>query len=71
MPRELDSDIIFREATAADIPEILRQRRAMYVDMSYKDDAALEAMAKLTADYLAKAMAEGSFRAWLACEPGC
>jgi len=70
MPRELDSDIIFREATAADIPEILRQRRAMYVDMNYKDDAALEAMAKLTADYLAKAMAEGSFRAWLACEPG-
>ena len=27
-------------------------------------------MAKLTADYLAKAMAEGSFRAWLACESG-
>ena len=57
-----------REASLADIPEILRQRRAMYEDMNYKEPTSLEAMAKLTADYLAKAMAEGSFRAWLACE---
>jgi len=62
------AEIIFREATAADIPEILRQRRGMYEDMNYTDAAALQAMAKFTADYLATAMTEGSFRAWLACE---
>lgn len=61
-------DFTIREALPADIPEILRQRRAMYVDMNYKEPAALEAMAKLTADYLANAMSDGSFRAWLACE---
>ena len=70
MPGEFENerpDAIIREATPADIPEILRQRRAMYVDMNYKDAAALDAMVKLTAEYLEKAMADGSFRAWLAC----
>jgi GNAT superfamily N-acetyltransferase len=56
-----------REATLRDISDILRQRRAMYIDMGYKDAQALEAMASLTASYLKKAMADGSFRAWLAC----
>jgi GNAT superfamily N-acetyltransferase len=55
-----------REATPADIPEILRQRRAMYEDMDYKDAAGLSAMVSVTTSYLAKAMAEGSFRSWLA-----
>lgn len=55
-----------REATPADIPEILRQRRAMYEDMDYKNAAALSAMVSISANYLAKAMAEGSFRSWLA-----
>src|SRR5271154_5185406 len=55
-----------RDATPVDIPEILRQRRAMYEDMDYKDAAALSAMVSISASYLAKAMAEGSFRSWLA-----
>lgn len=61
------SDITIREATPADIPEILRQRRGMYIDMNYKDDT-LEAMMKATATYLSKNMAAASFRAWLACD---
>jgi len=60
------SDLHIREATPADIPEILRQRRAMYEDMGYKDVAALSAMVSVSASYLAKAIAEGSFQAWLA-----
>jgi GNAT superfamily N-acetyltransferase len=65
------SDLHIRAATPADIPEILRQRRAMYEDMSYEDmryrDAdTLAAMVSVSANYLTKAMAEGSFRAWLA-----
>ena len=62
----MPSDITIRAGRPADIPEILRQRRAMYEDMDYKDSATLTEMAKLSADYLAKAMAEGSFRSWLA-----
>jgi GNAT superfamily N-acetyltransferase len=64
----IPSGITIREAMLTDIPEILRQRRGMYVDMNYKDDATLEAMAQQTATYLAKAMGDGSFREWLACE---
>ena len=55
-----------REATLADIPEILRQRRAMYEDMNHKDAAALSAMVSVSMSYLEKALAEGSFRSWLA-----
>jgi GNAT superfamily N-acetyltransferase len=55
-----------REATPADIPEILRQRRAMYENMDYKDAAALSAMVSVTTSYVANAMADGSFRSWLA-----
>ena len=60
-------EISIREATLADIPEILRQRRRMYEDMRYTDAAALDTMCKLTADYLRMAIPNGSFRAWLAC----
>ena len=64
----MNLNITIREASAADIPEILRQRCAMYEDMGTRDPDALNAMAKLSADYLEKAMAGGSFRAWLACD---
>jgi GNAT superfamily N-acetyltransferase len=63
-------DIAIREAYPTDIPEILRQRRAMYEDMGHTDPNALESMSTLSAVYLAKAMADGSFRAWLACDGG-
>jgi GNAT superfamily N-acetyltransferase len=58
--------IIIRSATLADIPEILRQRRAMYEDMHCTDGEKLTAMQSISAGYLKTAMAEGSFRAWLA-----
>lgn len=62
------SDIQIREADVADIPEILRQRRRMYEDMRYTDAAGIAAMADLTAAYLRKALPEGTFRSWLACD---
>ncbi len=55
-----------RAATTSDIPEILRQRRAMYEAMEYRDAPALAQMVSLSADYLTKALPDGSFRAWLA-----
>lgn len=63
----LEASVAIRQATPADIPEVLRQRRAMYEAMGYADAFALEAMSARSTEYLAKAMADGSFRAWLAC----
>jgi|SRR5579862_2451590 len=59
---------IIREASAADIPEILRQRRRMYKDMHYNDPTALDTMTSLSSEYLNSAMANGSFRVWLAAD---
>jgi GNAT superfamily N-acetyltransferase len=56
-------DFTIRPATPSDIPEILRQRRRMYEDMDHIDPAALDAMSRLSFDYLHQAIPEGSFRA--------
>jgi GNAT superfamily N-acetyltransferase len=57
-----------REATASDIPEILRQRRRMYEDMDHTDPAVLNSMASLSSAYPNTALSDGSFRAWLAAD---
>ena len=57
-----------REASLSDIPEILRQRRRMYEDMHYTDRIALDTIASLSSAYLETALANGSFRAWLAAD---
>lgn len=61
------SSIAIREATASDIPEILRQRRGMYEDMGETNHTALEAMLKASSEYLSVHLG-GSFHAWLACD---
>jgi GNAT superfamily N-acetyltransferase len=60
--------ITIRPGTLADIPVIVHHRRRMCEDMGYSDDAALSAMTSATTDYLEKAIPEGSFRSWLACD---
>lgn len=67
MPHDDGLDVTIREATTADISEILRHRRRMYEDMRYTDDAALDTAIAMTEPYLHTAMSDGSFRAWLAC----
>jgi GNAT superfamily N-acetyltransferase len=57
-----------REASIDDIPEILRMRRGMYEDMGYDDAPSLEGMVSVSSGYLKKHLADGSFRAWLACD---
>jgi GNAT superfamily N-acetyltransferase len=66
MPQSSPEGIAIRAAEPSDIPEILRQRHGMYIDMGYTDEPKIEAMASLSANYLAKAMSDGSFHAWLA-----
>jgi GNAT superfamily N-acetyltransferase len=58
--------IAIRAATPEDIPEILRQRRAMYEAMGERDDTKLSAMGALSQEYLQRAVVDGSFRSWLA-----
>ena len=65
MPPE---NILIREAALADIPEILRQRRRMYEDIHHTDSVVLDAVVSLSSTYLKTAMANGSFRAWLASD---
>ena len=60
--------ITIREGTLADIPIITRHRRRMCEDMNYSDATALSTMVTVTADYLKKAIPDGSFRSWLACD---
>ena len=65
MPPE---NILIREASTSDIPEILRQRRRMYEDIHDTDSVVLDAVVSLSSAYLKTAIADGSFRAWLAAD---
>src|SRR5215470_6602291 len=62
--------ITLREGTLADIPTIALHRRRMCEDMNYSDTSALSTMVTVTTEYLKKAIPEGSFRSWLACDDG-
>ena len=66
----MSPDLLIRHATQDDIPEILRHRRGMYEDMDYRDGHALSAMLSTSEPYLATALANGTFRGWLALEKG-
>jgi GNAT superfamily N-acetyltransferase len=64
----MSGDTTIREASPTDIPEILRQRRRMYEDIHHSDSVVLDAVVSLSSAYLKIAMADGSFRAWLAAD---
>src|SRR4029077_4973609 len=59
-----------REARVGDIPEILRQRRAMYHDMGHRDALTLDGMVATSEPYLRRAIADGSVHAWLSFTSG-
>lgn len=59
-------EIRIRTATADDIPELVRQRRALLAEVDRADDVALDAMVAAAGPYFAHALADGSFHAWLA-----
>jgi GNAT superfamily N-acetyltransferase len=61
-------EITIREGTVTDISTIARHRRRMCEDMDYSDNTALSMMVEATTEYLEKAIPEGSFRSWLACD---
>jgi GNAT superfamily N-acetyltransferase len=59
-------NITIREATADDIPEILEQRKRIYIDMGHGESEALSRMVTTSREFLAHAIPAGSFRGWLA-----
>jgi GNAT superfamily N-acetyltransferase len=55
-----------RPATPADLPLVLEHRRLMFEHMGYEDAATLEAVNESSTPLLARGLADGSYRGWLA-----
>src|SRR5229473_780289 len=59
-------EISLRRATVADGKTIADHRRAMFRDMGYQDEAALDSMAAKFLPWVETKMASGDYLAWLA-----
>jgi GNAT superfamily N-acetyltransferase len=55
-----------REATSADLDVVMHHRRSMFVDMGNREHTALDAMGASSRPLFARALAEGTYRGWLA-----
>ncbi len=62
----MPASITIREAGIDDAPIIVRQRRVMFEDMGGTDPGRLDIMDRLFAPYLARQLAQGGYRGWLA-----
>ncbi len=60
-----------RPATLADLPLLLRYRRAMAEEMDTPDPAAVDRMIAALEPYLGAAIPEGRWHAWIAEPGGC
>lgn len=60
------SEFVIRAATVADIPTLLRHRPMMWWDLGRHDEAALQLMAVAASEYFSTAVADGSYRGFLA-----
>ena len=58
-----------RRATADDINVLVAHRRAMFVDMGYRNETALDSMASKCYAWLLARMNRGEYLAWLAIAP--
>jgi GNAT superfamily N-acetyltransferase len=61
-----DDEITIRQATAADIPDLVRLRRVMFESMGYDDARQLNAADGAADAYFAEAILRGEFYGWLA-----
>lgn len=62
------NQVSIRTATVAEIPVLVRHRRMMWYDMGRRDEAALDLMDRAAREYFAKAVADGSYRGFLAVD---
>src|SRR5690242_11615 len=58
-----------RRASADDINVLVAHRRAMFVDMGYRNETALDSMASKCYAWLLARMNRGEYLAWLAIAP--
>jgi len=58
-----------RRASTDDLKILVEHRRAMFVDMGYQDEKALDSMAAKCHDWLRTRMERGEYLAWLATAP--
>jgi GNAT superfamily N-acetyltransferase len=58
-----------RRASTDDIDVLVAHRRAMFVDMGYRDETALNSMAAKCHGWLLARMNDGEYLAWLAAAP--
>ena len=65
----MSDGITIRQATIADVPDLVRLRRAMFEAMGFDDAAQLDAADKAAAAYFAEAIPAGGFHGWLAFAP--
>jgi GNAT superfamily N-acetyltransferase len=65
----LPEGFAIRRASSDDIETLVAHRRAMFVDMGYRDEAALNAMAARCHPWLLAKMSRGEYLAWLATAP--
>lgn len=61
----LHEGFTIRRASTADLETLVAHRRAMFRDMGYSDDAALESMSEKFRVWLLKHMNSGEYHAWL------
>ncbi len=59
-----------RRAATNDIDTLVAHRRAMFADMGYRHEAALDSMAAKCQSWLLTRMNRGEYLAWLAIAPG-
>ena len=62
----MTQDITLCRATVDDTPVIVHHRRAMFTDMGHADTSSLDAMDAAFTLYVRRALADGSYRGWLA-----
>ena len=62
----MSNDIRIRPATLADLTVVLDHRRSMYEDMGKRDVRALDTMMSTSEKYFRTALADGSYRGFLA-----
>lgn len=58
-----------RRASSDDINTLVAHRRSMFMDMGYRDETALDAMAAKCHSWLLTKMERGEYLAWLATAP--
>ncbi|MFQ5977749.1 MAG: GNAT family N-acetyltransferase [Candidatus Heimdallarchaeota archaeon] len=62
----ISDNIVIRQATIADLSDLVRLRRMMFEAMGFDDPAQLHAADLAAADYFAEAIPDGKFFGWLA-----